>query len=111
MEEQRPRAVQLSKGVNAVCQTHAMSSDKEEVMGLLVGYMRDDCLAIVDCIQLPRNEKHPDRVEIASEQLVEAMEEVEGMKRWWPPSLPEPRLVGWYHSHPHITVLPSAVDV
>ena len=21
------------------------------------------------------------------------------------------RLIGWYHSHPHITVLPSAVDV
>jgi proteasome lid subunit RPN8/RPN11 len=69
------------------------------------------CLMITDCIQLPRNDKRPDRVEIAPEQLAEAAQQVEAMKPWWPKALPEPRLVGWYHSHPHITVLPSAVDI
>lgn len=41
MDEHRPREVQLSKVVNAVCQMHAMLYESEEVMGLLVGYLHE----------------------------------------------------------------------
>uniref|UniRef100_A0A8C9NWV4 BRCA1/BRCA2-containing complex subunit 3 n=1 Tax=Serinus canaria TaxID=9135 RepID=A0A8C9NWV4_SERCA len=43
-----------------------------------------------------------DRVEISPEQLSAASTEMTGRPM---------RVVGWYHSHPHITVWPSHVDV
>ncbi|KAH7948667.1 hypothetical protein HPB49_000458 [Dermacentor silvarum] len=61
--------VNLSADVYMVCLSHALSTEKEEVMGLLIG----ETLAI--------NLRKPMRV------------------------------LGWYHSHPHITVWPSHVDV
>jgi len=55
---------------------------------------------------LERSDKRKDRVEISTEQLVEASEEADQLTAKLGRNM---RVVGWYHSHPHITVLPSAV--
>uniref|UniRef100_A0A8C9NX13 BRCA1/BRCA2-containing complex subunit 3 n=1 Tax=Serinus canaria TaxID=9135 RepID=A0A8C9NX13_SERCA len=59
-------------------------------------------------IILRRSDKRKDRVEISPEQLSAASTEAEiSFKMTGRPM----RVVGWYHSHPHITVWPSHVDV
>merc|ERR1719163_1040612 len=55
-----------------------------------------------------RSDKRPDRCEISPEQLVGAAERAERMTD---AIQRKTRVVGWYHSHPHITVLPSHVDL
>jgi BRCA1/BRCA2-containing complex subunit 3 len=47
-------------------------------------------------------------VEISPEQLSVALTEIERLAKLTGGTL---RVVGWYHSHPHITVRPSHVDV
>ena len=49
-----------------------------------------------------------DRVEASPEQLASAMAVAEKLSERSQTKL---RVIGWYHSHPHITVLPSHVDV
>lgn len=50
--------------------------------------------------------KESDRVEISPEQLCEGAEYAEELSK----RLNRPmRILGWYHSHPHITVWPSHV--
>lgn len=63
-------------------------------------------VSIVSSIILRRSDKKPDRVEISEEQLVQAAEHAEKLKYQIGKPL---RVVGWYHSHPHITVWPSHV--
>ncbi len=48
--------------------------------------------------------KEPDRVEIDITQLSEAMTEAEKLTR---ETKQKTDVVGWYHSHPNITVFPS----
>ncbi|CAN0173047.1 unnamed protein product [Lampetra fluviatilis] len=104
-----------------VCLTHALSTEREEVMGLCIGEVdTSEVVHIYSVIILRRSDKRKDRVEISPEQLSAASTEAEI-------SSPPPaaactsasfstgttpmRVVGWYHSHPHITVWPSHVDV
>jgi BRCA1/BRCA2-containing complex subunit 3 len=47
-------------------------------------------------------------VEVGYEQLAQASEIASRIER---ESGVGTRVIGWYHSHPHITVLPSHVDV
>lgn len=55
---------------------------------------------------LRRSDKKKDRVEISSEQVLKAAAEAERLTI----ELRRPmRVLGWYHSHPHITVWPSHV--
>jgi len=57
---------------------------------------------------LRRLDKKKDRVEISSEQLLKAATEAERLTM----ELNRPmRVLGWYHSHPHITVCPSHVGM
>ena len=49
-----------------------------------------------------RKDKTKDRVEISSEKLSESLTEAENMGM---------RVIGWCHSHPHITRWPSHVDL
>lgn len=53
-----------------------------------------------------RSDKQPDRVEISPEQLSSAAIEAEVLGDHLKRSI---QVVGWYHSHPHITVWPSHV--
>ncbi|NWT95402.1 BRCC3 deubiquitinase, partial [Urocynchramus pylzowi] len=59
-------------------------------------------------IILRRSDKRKDRVEISPEQLSAASTEAEMLAEMTGRPM---RVVGWYHSHPHITVWPSHVDI
>ncbi|PZC84406.1 hypothetical protein B5X24_HaOG204980 [Helicoverpa armigera] len=65
-------------------------------------------VSIVSSVILRRLDKKPDRVEISEEQLVQATLRAEELATEVNRPL---RVVGWYHSHPHITVWPSHVDL
>uniref|UniRef100_A0A7S3NGQ4 MPN domain-containing protein n=1 Tax=Aureoumbra lagunensis TaxID=44058 RepID=A0A7S3NGQ4_9STRA len=101
---------EVNCGSNAlfVIGAHALSTEDEEVMGLLLGkldYDKRNGIAeranIFKVLPLSRTDKRADRVEVDSSQLAIASEEAEadGLT-----------VVGWYHSHPHITAAPSHVD-
>uniref|UniRef100_A0A8C0IT10 BRCA1/BRCA2-containing complex subunit 3 n=1 Tax=Chelonoidis abingdonii TaxID=106734 RepID=A0A8C0IT10_CHEAB len=116
------QAVHLEADAFLVCLNHALSTEKEEVMGLCIGEVPASPRAsgpqspgaggagvdtsrivhIHSVIILRRSDKRKDRVEISPEQLSAASTEITGRPM---------RVVGWYHSHPHITVWPSHVDV
>ncbi|NXC80207.1 BRCC3 deubiquitinase, partial [Cercotrichas coryphoeus] len=138
------QAVHLEADAFLVCLNHALSTEKEEVMGLCIGevppaegrprggagggavYAGCGLRGVVDTsrivhihsvIILRRSDKRKDRVEISPEQLSAASTEAEiSFSREQARQLAEMtgrpmRVVGWYHSHPHITVWPSHVDV
>nr|KAF6435125.1 BRCA1/BRCA2-containing complex subunit 3 [Rousettus aegyptiacus] len=106
---QAVQAVHLESDAFLVCLNHALSTEKEEVMGLCIGEV--DTVRIVhihSVIILRRSDKRKDRVEISPEQLSAASTEAEMLAELTGRPM---RVVGWYHSHPHITVWPSHVDV
>lgn len=106
--------VELAPDAYFTCLSHALITDQEEVMGLLVGETEQlsgttDSLARVACVHiLTRSDKKPDRCEISPTQLASASAEAERLAGVTGRPI---RIIGWYHSHPHITVLPSHVDV
>uniref|UniRef100_A0A7S4W2N6 MPN domain-containing protein n=1 Tax=Alexandrium monilatum TaxID=311494 RepID=A0A7S4W2N6_9DINO len=100
--------VQVSDEVYQVCLAHALMTEHEEVMGLLLGDAVGANIRIWASLTLQRSDKRADRVEISPEQLVEAAEMAERITK--EVGL-HTRVVGWYHSHPHITCLPSHVDL
>ncbi|NXK61036.1 BRCC3 deubiquitinase, partial [Sylvietta virens] len=131
------QAVHLEADAFLVCLNHALSTEKEEVMGLCIGevppaegrpqggaggsaaYAGCGLRGAVDTsrivhihsvIILRRSDKRKDRVEISPEQLSAASTEAEISFSSRLARRPM-RVVGWYHSHPHITVWPSHVDV
>ncbi|XP_043297183.1 lys-63-specific deubiquitinase BRCC36-like [Cervus canadensis] len=106
---QAVQAVHLELDAFLVCLNHALSTEKEEVMGLCIGEF--DTIRIVhihSVIILRRSDKRKDRVEISPEQLSAASTEAERLAELTGRPM---RVVGWYYSHPHITVWPSHVDV
>ncbi|NXA37043.1 BRCC3 deubiquitinase, partial [Eudromia elegans] len=137
------QAVHLEADAFLVCLNHALSTEKEEVMGLCIGEVPPRRLSgpprspaprggtphvdtsrivhIHSVIILRRSDKRKDRVEISPEQLSAASTEAEisfpclsfpCLSRGLAEMTGRPmRVVGWYHSHPHITVWPSHVDV
>uniref|UniRef100_A0A5S6QHC5 MPN domain-containing protein n=1 Tax=Trichuris muris TaxID=70415 RepID=A0A5S6QHC5_TRIMR len=113
--------VLLSSDVHLVCLMHAFSSEKEEVMGLLIGFTEEAAgvCSVTNCIQLKRLVKKKDRVELMPEVLSEAITYADQLnvvasmaseKAKAERERNPLRVIGWYHSHPHITVFPSAVD-
>ncbi|EFJ16274.1 hypothetical protein SELMODRAFT_116616 [Selaginella moellendorffii] len=126
--------VKIGDEVWRSCLTHALSTETEEVMGLLLGDIKEDkSKGTVDAlvwgaVPQARSDRRKDRVETTPEQLAAAMAlaEISSRKLFsfslvFFPSLWKHRLsrtignttrvIGWYHSHPHITVLPSHVDL
>uniref|UniRef100_A0A3Q1FNU6 BRCA1/BRCA2-containing complex, subunit 3 n=1 Tax=Acanthochromis polyacanthus TaxID=80966 RepID=A0A3Q1FNU6_9TELE len=102
-------AVHLESDAFLVCMNHALSTEKEEVMGLCIGEVEASRIVhIHSVIILRRSDKRKDRVEISPEQLSAASTEAERLADMTGRPM---RVVGWYHSHPHITVWPSHVDV
>ncbi|XP_023024363.1 lys-63-specific deubiquitinase BRCC36 [Leptinotarsa decemlineata] len=103
------RKVILNSDVYTLCVQHALTTEKQEIMGLLVGEVDDiKCISKISaCVTLHRSDKQPDRVEISPEQLCTASMYADQLSK----KLDRPmRVLGWYHSHPHITVWPSHVD-
>lgn len=103
------KSVYLESEAYLVCLTHALSTEREEIMGLLIGEIDEVKVSHISAvIMLRRSDKQSDRVEISPEQLSAASTEAERLAV----ELQKPmRVIGWYHSHPHITVWPSHVDV
>ncbi|XP_048589034.1 lys-63-specific deubiquitinase BRCC36 [Nematostella vectensis] len=103
-------SVKLEGDALMVCLTHALSTEREEVMGLMIGEAEDGIAHVYSVIMLQRLDKRKDRVEISPEQLSDASTQAERLGLLTPKKRPM-RVVGWYHSHPHITVWPSHVDL
>ncbi len=59
-------------------------------------------------VALARTDRRKDRVEVGYEQLAAAEERASALTA---ATGVETRIIGWVHSHPHITVLPSHVDL
>eukprot|EP00043_Microstomoeca_roanoka_P005175 m.54092 g.54092 ORF g.54092 m.54092 type:complete len:277 (+) comp12844_c0_seq1:118-948(+) len=105
--------VTVSNGVQELMLSHAFSAEKFEIMGLLIGerLMRDDGSEHMDITHiklLTRSDKKKDRVEISPAQQTDAAIEAERLSAETGREL---TVLGWYHSHPHITVWPSHVDL
>lgn len=75
-------------------------------MRLLLQVDEEGFSHISACKILHRSDKQPDRVEISAEQLCEAAMFAEMLQQRLGRNM---RVLGWYHSHPHITVWPSHV--
>ncbi|KAI7854938.1 JAB1/Mov34/MPN/PAD-1 ubiquitin protease-domain-containing protein [Circinella umbellata] len=111
--------VQISTSVYHIILAHALSTEKEEIIGMLIGewqglrntnpFMTNRAIASVEGVSLlTRSDKRKDRVEIAPEQLHLAALEAEQVSKRLNRKM---CVIGWYHSHPHITVFPSHVDL
>ncbi|XP_010537982.1 PREDICTED: lys-63-specific deubiquitinase BRCC36 [Tarenaya hassleriana] len=105
--------VKMSEDVWLTCLTHALSTETEEIMGLLLGdieYSKNGSVTALIWGASPqtRSDRQKDRVETNPEQLAAASAQAERMTISTGRTT---RVIGWYHSHPHITVLPSHVDV
>ncbi|XP_057772649.1 uncharacterized protein LOC130992140 [Salvia miltiorrhiza] len=106
-------SVKMSEDVWLTCLTHALSTETEEIMGLLLGDIQSSkngnvTALIWGALPQPRSDRQKDRVETNPEQLTAASVHAERMTTETGTTT---RVIGWYHSHPHITVLPSHVDV
>lgn len=82
-------------------------------MGLLLGdvyFAKDGTSTVRIWAVMPqiRTDRRKDRVEASPEQMARCAAVAE---RFSEESQTLTRVIGWYHSHPHITVLPSHVDV
>ncbi|CAM6086739.1 unnamed protein product [Calypogeia fissa] len=105
--------VKISEETYLTCLTHALSTETEEIMGLLLGdieYSADGSAVALVWWAAPqtRSDRRKDRVETNPEQLAAASAQAEKMSAEIGRTT---RVIGWYHSHPHITVMPSHVDV
>jgi BRCA1/BRCA2-containing complex subunit 3 len=82
--------VVLNADVYFACLAHAFSTEREEIMGLLIGEVVDNgggegsygrdrsaCVAISNLVVLSRVDKRKDRCEISPQQLVEASSRAE----------------------------------
>ncbi|KAK4252870.1 hypothetical protein QN277_011010 [Acacia crassicarpa] len=105
--------VKMSEDVWLTCVTHALSTETEEIMGLLLGDIEHSKSGSVTALiwgasPQTRSDRRKDRVETNPEQLAAASSLADRMSLSTGRTT---RVIGWYHSHPHITVLPSHVDV
>ena len=105
--------VRIGEEVWLTCLSHALTTETEEVMGLLLGDVvpssRGGSTAVIwGASPQMRCERKKDRVEVNPELLAAASAQAEVMTATIGKTT---RVIGWYHSHPHITVLPSHVDV
>ncbi|XP_068651918.1 uncharacterized protein [Aristolochia californica] len=127
-------SVKMSEDVWLTCLNHSLTTETEEIMGLLLGDIQlqsfsqliggCDCWGTTGLIEYlgnggavaliwgaspqTRSDRRKDRVETNPEQLAAASALAERMTQTTGRTT---RVIGWYHSHPHITVLPSHVDV
>eukprot|EP01088_Endostelium_zonatum_P020396 TRINITY_DN7496_c0_g1_i1.p1 TRINITY_DN7496_c0_g1~~TRINITY_DN7496_c0_g1_i1.p1 ORF type:complete len:262 (-),score=54.03 TRINITY_DN7496_c0_g1_i1:107-892(-) len=112
MDDQYVSRIKITTEVYLACLSHTLTTEREEIMGLLFGtvdHVNQEVLVTIYSISLQlRSDKRPDRVEIDPLELLKAPAEAEKLSKTHNIPL---KVVGWYHSHPHITCLPSAVDL
>jgi BRCA1/BRCA2-containing complex subunit 3 len=100
--------VLLSSDVFRGLLVHSFITDQEEVLGLLFGSNNEKVVSVWGSVNLKRNCKEKDRVEVEDIQLSEAMDKAEHLSQEISQTS---NLIGWFHSHPNITVFPSHVDL
>ncbi|KAK3134945.1 hypothetical protein QOZ80_5BG0412730 [Eleusine coracana subsp. coracana] len=96
-------SVRVSEEVWLTCLSHALTTETEEIMGLLLGDIestsRGGMTAVIwGASPQMRCERKKDHLNLNSHKMTATIGKTT-------------RVIGWYHSHPHITVLPSHVDV
>jgi BRCA1/BRCA2-containing complex subunit 3 len=107
------KLVRITVDAYTSCLNHALLTQGEEVMGLLLGNVenRQDNTCVINIfstICLSRKCKAKDRVEFDEIQIAKASEIADSLQK----DLGiEVNVVGWYHSHPKITIPPSQVDL
>lgn len=101
--------VEITKTAQFACTAHALTTQTEEVMGLLIGVWIKNIVQIshVHIVKRQNNTRQKDRVEIAPEDVSKAAIRAEELAKETGKDL---KVVGWFHSHPHISILPSHVD-
>ena len=106
-------AVLLSWEVCTACLGHALGNENEEVLGLLLGQVDSESgiATIKRSVVLQRKDKKSDRVEVGYENLAIVSTMAEKVSIADIETTGDLNVLGWYHSHPHITVVPSHVDV
>ncbi|URE32976.1 hypothetical protein MUK42_15650 [Musa troglodytarum] len=110
-------SVKMAEEVWLTCLTHALTTETEEIMGLLLGDIQysnsGNATALIwGASPQMRSDRRKDRVETNPELLAAASAQAEiSIHRMTLTTGRTTRVIGWYHSHPHITVLPSHVDV
>jgi len=104
------KEVILLEEVYKLCCLHAYTTDSEEIMGLLLGLANEDKtrLFISSIVITPRKVKEDSRVEIDPAILLQGSEAAEKLKEETGKPI---QCIGWYHSHPKITIPPSHVDL
>ena len=98
------------------CINHALLTEGEEVMGLLIGNVKNEelngskfqIINIFCTMCLTRKCKEKDRVEFDEIQVSKASEYSDNLSKELKIDV---QVVGWYHSHPKITFPPSQVDL
>lgn len=99
----------ISESVLTSCLVHALSTEHQEVLGLLTGQINElNQAIIIGSLILKRHDKQKDRVEVSYSDLANASDVCSNINKF---EGCNSIIIGWYHSHPHITVLPSHVDV
>lgn len=116
----------LSDAVATQCFLHALTTEHEEIIGVLLGEVvaADGATNLANyrtastevlkvarvwgSFAVPRSDKRADRVEIDANVLCFAADKAEAETLR---TGRRTRVIGWYHSHPHITPYPSHVDL
>jgi proteasome lid subunit RPN8/RPN11 len=94
--------VEINQNTHFLLSSFALSCQEEEVAALLLGKLADDKVFVERACLLPRRQRKKDRVEVGNEDLSRAMQMAESLGLV---------VVGWYHTHPKIVILPSQVDL
>ena len=107
--------VKISVDAYTSCLNHILLTEEEEVMGILLGQSiknetpdNSTTINILSTICLSRKCKEKDRVEFDEIQISQASEIADNISRETETNI---NVVGWYHSHPKITIPPSSVDL
>ncbi|VDN97007.1 unnamed protein product [Rodentolepis nana] len=88
--------------------THALTHEKEEIIGLLLAEECEGYIQIYAAKPCTRANKQLDRVEVNDIELARGIEDADKLKKILGRNI---AVLGWYHSHPHITVHPSSHDI
>jgi len=105
--------IKITTDVFNSCLNHALLTESEEIMGLLLGNVttlnnNQQNINIFSYFCLSRKCKEKDRVEFDEIQIMHACEYAEVISKQFKITT---QVVGWFHSHPKITFPPSAVDL
>ena len=87
--------VVLSRDVLHTCLCHALSTEHQEIMGLLIGQIIQSEAHISRSLVLSRRDKQKDRVEVGYEHLAAASTIAERLSEV---ELSQQNVIGWYHS-------------